>query len=74
MEGYTPALRPAAEFQAGYQRRLGFGGAARAVVSYQTHPEMVGSGNTLGLDAMRLATAQRMKIGDPAEIEAGGTL
>jgi opacity protein-like surface antigen len=74
MEGYTPALRPAAEFQAGYQRRLGFGGAARTVVSYQSHPEMVGSGNTVGLDAMRIATAQRMQFGDTAEIEAGSAL
>jgi hypothetical protein len=74
MEGYTPALRPAAEFQAGYQRRIGFGGAARTVVSYQSHPEMVGSGNTVGLDAMRLATAQKMQFGDMAEIEAGSAL
>ena len=74
MEGYTPALRPAAEFQAGYQRRLGFGGAARTVVSYQSHPEMVGSGNTMGLDAMRVATAQKMQFGDTAEIEAGSAL
>ena len=74
MEGYTPALRPAAEFQAGYQRRLGFGGAARTVISYQSHPEMAGSGNTMGLDAMRLATAQRMQFGDTAEIEAGSAL
>ena len=74
MEGYTPALRPAAEFQAGYQRRLGFGGAARTVVSYQSHPEMVGSGNTVGLDAMRLATVQKMQFGDTAEVEAGSAL
>jgi hypothetical protein len=77
IEGYTPpASRPAAEAQAGYQRRMGFGGsgAARAVISYQSHPEMVGSGNTAGLDAMRLATAQKMQFGDMAEIEAGSAL
>jgi hypothetical protein len=35
---------------------------------------MVSSGGTPGLDAMQVASAQRMQIGDFADIEAGGTL
>jgi hypothetical protein len=66
--------RPSTEVAAGFQTRLGFAGAGRAVVSYQSHPELVSSGGTLGLDAMQVASAQQMQIGDFADIEAGSTL
>ncbi|HEX3372650.1 MAG TPA: carboxypeptidase-like regulatory domain-containing protein [Edaphobacter sp.] len=66
--------RPSTEVAAGFQSRLGFAGAGRAVVSYQSHPELVSSGGTLGLDAMQVASAQQMRIGDFADIEAGSTL
>jgi Carboxypeptidase regulatory-like domain len=68
------AIGPSTEFAAGYETRLGFAGAGRAVVSYQSHPELLSSGGTPGLDAMQMATAQQMKIGDFADLEAGGTL
>jgi Carboxypeptidase regulatory-like domain len=70
------AIGPSTEVAAGYETRLGFAGAGRAVVSYQSHPELLssGAGGTPGLDAMQMATAQQMKIGDFADLEAGGTL
>jgi hypothetical protein len=68
------AIGPSTEVAAGYETRLGLGGAGRAVVSYQSHPEMLSSGGAPGLDAMQMATAQQMKIGDFADLEAGGTL
>ena len=68
------AFGPSTEVATGYETRLGFAGAGRAVVSYQSHPEMVSSGGTPGLDAMQMASAQQMQIGDFADIEAGGTL
>jgi Carboxypeptidase regulatory-like domain len=68
------AIRPSTEVATGFESRLGFVGAGRAVVSYQSHPELVSSGGTPGLDAMQVSSAQRMQIGDFADIEAGGTL
>jgi hypothetical protein len=68
------AMRPSSEVATGFETRLGFAGAGRAVVSYQSHPEMVSSGGTTGLDSMQVASAQQMRIGDFADIEAGGTL
>ncbi|MCU1321641.1 MAG: hypothetical protein JWM43_1290 [Acidobacteriaceae bacterium] len=65
---------PSTEVQAGYQRRLGQGGAARTVISYQSHPEMVSAGRTVGLEAMQIATAQKMQFGDMADIEVGSAL
>jgi hypothetical protein len=67
-------IGPSTEVAAGYGTRLGFAGAGRAVVSYQTHPELVSSGGTPGLNAMQMSSAQLIKIGDFADIEAGGTL
>jgi hypothetical protein len=65
---------PSMELDAGYQRRLGFAGAARTVVSYQSHPEMVGSGGASGFDTMQLATAQKTNFGDMAELEVGSAV
>jgi len=68
------AIGPSTEVAAGFETRLGFAGAGRAVVSYQSHPELVSSGGTPGLDAMQVSSAQQMQIGDFADVEAGGTL
>jgi hypothetical protein len=67
-------IGPSTEVATGYETRLGFAGAGRAVVSYQMHPELVSSGGTPGMDAMQISSAQLMKIGDLADVEAGGTL
>jgi hypothetical protein len=68
------AIGPSTDVAAGFETRLGFAGAGRAVVSYQSHPELVSSGGTPGLDAMQVSSAQQMQIGDFADVEAGGTL
>jgi Carboxypeptidase regulatory-like domain len=68
------AVGPSTEVATGFETQLGFAGAGRAVVSYQSHPELVSSGGTPGLDAMQMSTAQLIRIGDFADVEAGGTL
>ena len=62
------------EIATGYERQLGFGGEARTVVTYQSHPEFLSSEGTAGLQAAQVASAQKMQLGDMAEVEAGGTL
>jgi hypothetical protein len=68
------AVQPSTELAAGYETRLGFAGAGRAVMSYQSHPELLSSGGAAGFDAMQMSSAQQMQIGDFADLEAGGTL
>lgn len=63
---------PSTEVQAGYQRRLGFAGAGRTLVSYQSHPEMMGSGRATSYEAIQLASAQKTEFGDTVELEVGG--
>mgnify|MGYP001550645894 CR=1 FL=1 len=65
---------PSTEIATGYERQLGFAGAARTLVSYQSHPEMVGSGHVSGFGAMQLASAQRMKLGDTVDVEVGSNV
>lgn len=65
---------PSTSLQAGYQRKLGFSGAGRLVTSYQSHPEMVGTGGTTGLDAIQLASAEKTELGDAVDLEVGGTV
>jgi hypothetical protein len=70
--GYTGA--PSTKVATRYERRLGFAGEARTVVSYQSHPEMVGSDGSAGLNAVRMSSGQKMQFGDMAEVEVGGTV
>ena len=65
---------PSTEIATGYERQIGFAGAARTLVSYQSHPEMVGSGGVAGYGAMQVSSAQRMKLGDTVDLEAGSTV
>jgi hypothetical protein len=68
------ATSPSTNVATGYERQLGLAGSVRMVVGYQSHPELLGSDGAAGLQVMRLASAQRMQIGDFADVEAGGTL
>jgi hypothetical protein len=67
-------IGPSTDVSAGYETRLGFAGAGRAVLSYQMHPELISSGGTPGLQAMEMSSGQLIKIGDLADVEAGGTV
>lgn len=64
---------PSSTVAAGYGRDLGFAGASRTLISYQNHPELVGSGGANGLGAAQISSAEKMKIG-VADVEAGSTL
>ena len=75
--------RPSTEVSAGYGTQLGFAGAARTVMSFQSHPEIQGlrrggglngPGGASGLEAAQVASAQQMRIGDFADVEAGGLM
>lgn len=65
---------PSMDLASGFERRLGFAGDSRIVASYQSHPEMAGSGSANGLQAAQLASAQKMQIGDMADVEVGGVV
>ncbi len=69
-----PGRVPSTNFDAGYERRIGFAGAARMVASVQTHPEMRSTGGVAGLQLMRLASAQRTQLGDLVDLEYGSSL
>ena len=69
--------KPSMEVATGYGMQLGFAGAARTVVSYQSHPELLvsdGASGSSGFAAVQMASAQQMQIGDFAEVEAGGKM
>jgi len=68
-------LAPSTAFAVGFERRVGFGGAARTVVSYQNHPEILGGANGLtGTSALSVASAQQMAFGDAIQVDFGGEL
>jgi hypothetical protein len=73
--GLGPSMgSPSMNIASGFERRQGFAGSSRLVASFQSHPEMLGSENTPGLQALQLASAEKMQIGDFADVEVGGVL
>jgi hypothetical protein len=64
----------AAELDAGYQSAAAFMGGSRLVMSFASHPELLGAGNAAGLQAMRMASARKIQLGDAVDVEAGGTV
>ena len=68
------AYAPSQEVDAGYERRSGFDGASRMVVTYMAHPELIGTGSPQGLEAFEMNTAQRMSLGEEVQVEAGGNM
>jgi hypothetical protein len=71
---YPSAYAPSQEVDAGYERRSGFDGASRVVVTYMAHPELIGTGSPNGLEAFSINSAQRMSLGEEVQIEAGGSM
>jgi len=65
---------PSGEVDAGYERSGALGGGSRMVASYASHPEMMSSGGVMGMKAMRMASAEKMHLGDAVDVEAGGTV
>jgi hypothetical protein len=68
------ASGPSQQFEAGLEKRQGFDGAARTVVSYRSHPELMAAGMTTGMQSFSMTSAQRMSLGELLEVEAGGNL
>lgn len=65
---------PSMDISSGFERQMGFAGSSRMVASYQSHPEMIGSESTAGLQAFQIASAHKMLIGDAADVEVGGVM
>ena len=69
---------PVTELDAGYERRGMLAGGSRLVMSYVSHPEMMSAGGaggeTMGMQMMRMASAEKMQLGDAVDVEAGGTV
>ena len=60
-------------FDVGYQRRIGFAGDARTVVNFASHPEMRSADGAVGLAGLRIASAERVKLGDLLDLEYGSS-
>jgi hypothetical protein len=70
----TSSGAPSTDVETGYERQLGFAGSARTVLVYQSHPELVTSDGVAGVEAVQLASAEKMQLGDMVDVEAGGTV
>ncbi len=72
--GLGVGVAPAMEVDGGYARSMGMAGESRMVVSYASHPEMMSAGGSAGLQVVRMASAERMHLGDTIDLEAGATV
>jgi hypothetical protein len=65
---------PSMELAAGLEHRVGMAGQSRLVMSVASHPEMMSGNGVMGMQTMRMASAQKMQLGDSVDVEAGGTV
>lgn len=66
-------MAPSVSADAGYERSTVLGGESRMVMGYESQPELAASGAT-GLQAVNLATSERLSLGDAVMIDAGTLL
>ena len=71
--GALGSTQASGEVSAGYQHKDALGGTSRMVLTYASHPEFQTAGAS-GMQWMRMASAQKMQLGDLADVEAGGTV
>jgi hypothetical protein len=67
-------VAPSADVSMGYQHKTGLNGYQRTLLSYHSHPELVGRGSVNGMQAMTLRSGQRFEMGDTVMIDAGSML
>ena len=60
--------------EAGFEAAAGGDGAARTVVRYESHPELLAAGESGGLQVLAITSARRMTFGNALVVEAGGSL
>lgn len=64
---------PSGEISTVYERKGAFGGASSVGMTYASHPE-IATADGSGMQWLRLASAEKMQLGDLAELEAGSTV
>ncbi|MBS1815705.1 MAG: TonB-dependent receptor [Acidobacteria bacterium] len=67
-------VAPSVDVTTGFESRICFNGYARTLLTYHSHPELVGRHGTMGLQAATIRSAQRMQLGDTLMIDAGSML
>lgn len=68
----------ATEIAVGYEGKTGFdGGAARMLMTFKSHPELVSGGSpglNAGMQVTEFTSAQRFSLGQRVEVEVGGRM
>ena len=57
-----------------FEDRAGVDGAARTVLSYQSHPELAETGEAGGMQVLAITSARRMNLADALTVEVGGRM
>ena len=60
--------------ETGFETSAGVDGAARTMIRYESHPELLAAGDAGGLQVLAITSARRMNLGDALVVEAGGSL
>lgn len=63
-----------ADLSVGWERTLPLGGSSRSVLTYTSHPEVLGFHGTNGMQTAVLRNAERMELGDSVRVDAGSVM
>lgn len=63
-----------ADVTTGMQGKVGYNGYSRSLVSYHSHPELVGKNGVTGLQAASFRSAERFLFGDTLVVDGGSLM
>jgi len=69
--GQEMQAAPAADLSVGYQRRVNYTTSARIVSGFSSHPELVSSAVSGGMQSVRIESAQQMQLSEALGVDAG---
>ena len=64
-------VAPSADLAAGWERRFPVGTISRSTIAYSSHPEILGSHASNGLQTVVLRNGERMELGDALRVDVG---
>lgn len=65
---------PSADLSVAWERTLALGSTSRSVLTYTSHPEVLGAHGANGMQTAVLRNAQRMELGDKIRVDAGSVM
>jgi hypothetical protein len=67
----TMGVAPSADLSVGYQRRVNYNTTGRMVTGFSSHPELLSSATSGGMQSMQVESAEQMQLSEALGVDVG---